>query len=218
MDAITLLKQDHKTVKGLFRQFEKAGDDAHTTKRQLADEIVKELSVHAAVEEAVFYPAVKGISDDLKDHVLESLEEHHVVKWLCSEIEDLEPEHERFDAKVTVLIENVRHHIEEEETEFFPQVREALDRKTLGEIGELLEKAKEIAPTRPHPRAPDEPPMNAVTGLVAGLIDRAREAGKKAMSKSAKRAKTSAKRAATGPKRATGNGAKRTKKAVASRR
>src|SRR4051812_33301826 len=95
MDAITLLKNDHKTVNGLFRQFEKLGDDARDQKREVVDQIIKELAVHAVIEEVVFYPAVKGISEDLTDHVLESLEEHHVVKWLLSELENLAPTEER---------------------------------------------------------------------------------------------------------------------------
>jgi len=115
VDAITLLKQDHKTVEDLFRKYEKLGDQAYVTKRAVVDQVIAELSVRAAIEEQVFYPAVKGISEDLKDNVLESLEEHHVVKWLLDELVSLDPEAERFDAKVTVLIENVRHHIEEEE-------------------------------------------------------------------------------------------------------
>jgi hypothetical protein len=126
--------------------------------------------------------------------VLESLEEHHVVKWMLNELEHLEPTDERFDAKVTVLIENVRHHVEEEETEFFPEVRDALGRKTLGEIGDLLEKAKKIAPTHPHPKAPDEPPANAIAGMVSGLIDRVRDAGAEAVNGARKRSKVSANR------------------------
>jgi hemerythrin superfamily protein len=190
VDAITLLKQDHKTVNGLFRKFEKLGDKAYVSKREVVDQIIEELSVHAVIEEQVFYPAVKELSEDLKDHVLESLEEHHVVKWLLDELVGMDPQAERFDAKVTVLIESVRHHVEEEETEFFPEVRETLGRKVLGEIGELLEKAKETAPKRPHPKAPDEPPGNVVAGLLAGVVDRARAAGKGAVKDVQKRAKT----------------------------
>ena len=189
MDAITLLKQDHKTVNALFRKYEKLGDRAYVSKREVVDKIIEELSVHAAIEEQVFYPAVKGISEDLKDHVLESLEEHHVAKWLLDELVDLDPESERFDAKVTVLIETVRHHVEEEETEFFPEVREELGRKALGEVGELLEKAKATAPTRPHPKAPDEPPGNVMAGLVAGVVDRARATGKGAAKNVTKKVK-----------------------------
>jgi hemerythrin superfamily protein len=177
MDAITLLKTDHKTVSKLFRRFEKAGDGATREKQEIVDSIIKELSIHAAIEEQVFYPSVRGISDEVETHVLESLEEHHIVKWVLSELDGMTPEDERFDAKVTVLIENVRHHVEEEEQEFFPQVRAAMGRKQLGEIGAKLEKAKRTAPTRPHPRQPDTPPGNLVAGFGAGLLDKAREAG-----------------------------------------
>ena len=175
MDAITLLKQDHKTVESLFKKFEKAGENAHVTQRDLAEKIIRELSVHAAIEEMVFYPAIREAVPDTEDHVLESLEEHHIVKWVASELDGMEPDHERFKAKMTVLIENVRHHVEEEEQELFPQVRKAMGRKALGEIGQAMEEAKKSAPTRPHPKAPDTPPGNVVAGAGAKLVDKARD-------------------------------------------
>jgi hypothetical protein len=91
---------------------------------------------------------------------LESLEEHHVVKWMLSELEGMDPEDERFDAKVTVLIENVRHHVREEESEYFREVRSELGSRALNELGEAMAKARETAPTRPHPRLSDAPPGN----------------------------------------------------------
>src|SRR5687768_8984934 len=121
MDAITLLKDDHKAVEQLFKRFEKAGDKAYAEKRAVVDRIIEELSKHAAVEEQLFYPVVRATVPDTEDIALESLEEHHVVKWVLSELETMDPREERFDAKVTVLIENVRHHVEEEEDEFFPK-------------------------------------------------------------------------------------------------
>lgn len=172
MDAITLLKNDHRTVEQLFKRFEKAGDRAHVQKKQIVDRIIEELSVHAAIEEQVFYPVARAVVPDTEDDVLESLEEHHVVKWLLSELEDMEPEHERFDAKVTVLIESVRHHVEEEESDFFPKVRKQLGRNDLADLGEALAEAKKSAPTRPHPRLPDSGPGGAVGGAVAGVVDR----------------------------------------------
>jgi hemerythrin-like domain-containing protein len=149
MDAITLLKQDHKTVEGLFKKFEKAGEGAKKTQRDLADKIVEQLSVHAAIEEEVFYPAVRQALEEEEDTILEGLEEHHVAKILLSEIAGMDAEDERFRPKVTVLIESVRHHVEEEEKELFPEVRQAMGRKRLGEIGERLEEAKKSAPTEP---------------------------------------------------------------------
>jgi hemerythrin superfamily protein len=187
MDGITLLRQDHKTVEGLFKRFEKAGENAHKAKREVVDRIIAELAVHAAIEEQVFYPAVREAVPDAEDEVLEGLEEHHIVKWTLAELEGLPADHERFDAKVTVLIESVRHHVEEEEGELFPQVRKALGRKRLGELGEAMEKAKKAAPTRPHPRAPDTPPGNVVAGAAAGVVDKARKATGTGRRRSAKR-------------------------------
>jgi hemerythrin superfamily protein len=163
MDAITLLKQDHKTIEGLFQKFEQAGPRADKTRRKVADKIIEELSVHAVIEEQVFYPVVREFVPDTEDTVLESLEEHHVAKWVASEVDGMPPDAERFKAKVTVLIENVRHHIEEEEEELFPDVRKALGRNQLQELGEAMKQAKKVAPTHPEPRAPDTPPRRGRT-------------------------------------------------------
>ncbi len=190
MDGITLLRQDHKTVEGLFKRFERAGDGASESKRDLVDRIIEELSVHAVIEEQVFYPAVREAVPDAEPTVLEALEEHHIVKWTLSELEGMAPDQERFDPKVTVLIESVRHHVEEEEGELFPEVRKALGRKRLAEIGEAMEKAKKAAPTRPHPRAPDTPPGNIAAGAAAGAVDKVRQAGKKAVKTGKKAAKS----------------------------
>ena len=174
-DAITLLKGDHKTVESLFKRFEKLGDGAKKSKRQIGEQIIRELSIHAAIEEQALYPVIRGCSDELEKLVLEALEEHHVAKWVLSELDGMDPEHERFDAKFSVLMESVRHHVKEEEQELFPKVRKALDRKLLGELGDALTKAKKAAPTRPHPRASDTPPGNVVSGAVSGLADRVRD-------------------------------------------
>lgn len=174
MDAITLLKDDHKTVEKLFKRFEKAGDRAYAEKRKIVDQIIEELSVHAAIEEQLFYPATRDAVPEVEDIALESLEEHHIVKWVLSELEGMEPDDERFVAKVSVLIENVRHHVEEEEGEYFPMVRAELGRNVLRELGDAMEAAKKGAPTRPHPRLPDTPPMNLLVGGPAAIVDRVR--------------------------------------------
>jgi hemerythrin superfamily protein len=152
VDAITLLKDDHKTVEKLFKEFEKAGERAVKTKRKLADQIIEALTTHAYIEETVFYPAARKAAPDTVSHVLESIEEHHVVVWMLSELAGMDPADERFTAKVTVLIENVRHHVKEEEQDFFPEVRKAMDRKALRQLGEELAAAK--------PRAPKDPLAN----------------------------------------------------------
>ena len=183
-DAITLLKTDHKAVNKLFRQFEGAGDGAFVTKRRLVDDIIRELSIHAEIEEQIFYPAVRAAEvPDGMDMVFESLEEHLVAKRILADLEKMDPEHERFDAKVTVLIEVIRHHVEEEEEELFPAVRKVLKRKVLGDLGDTMEEAKGIVATRPHPASPDTPPANVLAGLASAAIDRARDAGHDALGK-----------------------------------
>jgi hemerythrin-like domain-containing protein len=95
------------------------------------------------------YPEVQRLLPDLKEDVLESYEEHHVADVLCFELAGMDAEDERFDAKTTVLIESVSHHIEEEEQQWFPKVREALGRKQLQELGARMEELRPKAPRRP---------------------------------------------------------------------
>ena len=147
--------------------------------------IIEKLAVHAAVEEQAFYPAIRSCSDEVEKTVLESLEEHHIVKWTLSELDDMDPGDERFDPKVTVLMESVRHDVEEEEGELFPEVQRCMEREQLDELGTALEKARKAAPTRPHPRAPDTPPGNVAAGAAAGVTDRARDAARRLKKKAA---------------------------------
>jgi hemerythrin superfamily protein len=172
MDAITLLKDDHRTVEELFKRFERAGDAAHAEKRELVGRIVEALSKHAAIEEQLFYPVTRETVPEVRDLALESLEEHHVVKWVLSELDGMDPAAERYDAKVTVLIETVRHHVEEEENDYFPKVRDELGATALENLGEALQNAKQSAPTHPHPRSPDTPPGNLVAGAGAAVVDK----------------------------------------------
>ena len=172
MDAITLLKDDHRTMERLFKEFEGAGDRAYVTKRRIVDRIIEETSRHAAIEEQLLYPNVRAKVPGADAEVLESLEEHHVVKWLLAELESIQPDDERFDAVVAVLIENARHHVDEEESDLFPQVREHLGRKELQDLGEQMDAARALAPTHPHPRSPSTPPANLIVGVVAAIGDR----------------------------------------------
>jgi hemerythrin-like domain-containing protein len=148
-DAIVLLKADHKEVRKLFRDFETAGENATKKKAELVARIIELLTVHTYIENEVMYPEVRRLLPDLEDDILESYEEHHVADVLCMELYGLPADAERFDAKTSVLIENVTHHIEEEEEEWFPQVRAGLGRKQLSELGERLLAAKENAPHSP---------------------------------------------------------------------
>jgi hemerythrin-like domain-containing protein len=149
-DAITVLKEDHKQIRRLFRDFEDAGKKATATKGKIVDRILEALTVHTYIENEVMYPEVRELLPAVEDDVLESYEEHHVADVLCMELAAMKPGDERFDAKTTVLIESVTHHIEEEEGEWFPKVREALGRKQLQEIGARMVELREKAPRRPE--------------------------------------------------------------------
>jgi hemerythrin superfamily protein len=138
-DAVALIKADHRSVEQLFREFEEAGDRAYKTKRQLVEQIIQELEVHATVEEEIYYPAVEAkAKKDGRELVAEAVEEHHVVKVLLGELAGMSAEDEAFDAKVTVLTENVRHHVEEEEEELLPQSEEILGEDELTRLGEAM--------------------------------------------------------------------------------
>ncbi len=195
MDAVTMLRNDHKEVEKLFKRFEKAGDEAHEERSRLGKEIVVELTRHAMAEEQAFYPAVREAVPDTKDTVLESLEEHHIVKVSLNELEAMDPRDERFVPKMTVLMELVRHHVEEEENELFPEVRKAIGRKALQELAVAMEQAKREAPASPpSPFAPDTPPGN-LTPATRGVATKARKAvtgqGSRTKRGQGKRAKTS---------------------------
>ena len=116
-----MLREDHKKVKGLFEEFEQAEDTK--AKQQIVETALAELEVHAKLEEELIYPAIRAKidHDDLMD---EALEEHHVVHGLLGELKKMKPSDERYDAKFTVLAENVRHHIKEEESEMFPRAED----------------------------------------------------------------------------------------------
>jgi hemerythrin-like domain-containing protein len=148
-DAIVLLKQDHKEIRRAFAEFEKLGDGNEDAKGKVVDQIIELLTAHTYIENEVMYPRVRELLPDLEDDVLESYEEHHVADLLVVELASMEPTDERFTAKTMVLIENVRHHVQEEEDDWFPQVRQGLGRKALQEIGTQLLQAKERAPKRP---------------------------------------------------------------------
>ena len=148
-DAIVILRDDHKEIRKLFKAFAAAGENAHATKRDLATKIIEALTVHTYIENETMYPQVRQLLPELEDDVLESYEEHHVADVLTMELAAMDPTDERFTAKMTVLIENVTHHMDEEEQEWFPQVRAGLGRKQLTEIGEQMLEQKKTAPRSP---------------------------------------------------------------------
>ncbi|MFP2911673.1 hemerythrin domain-containing protein [Pyxidicoccus sp. 3LFB2] len=175
MDALTLLKTDHREVEALFKKFEASTSRALKARRKLVDQMIAALSRHAAIEEQLLYPAMRQRMEAQEEGVLQALEEHHVVKWVLNELVDLPAEHERFSAKVHVLMENVREHVREEERVLFVQMKKTFEPSELKDLGAALETAKKAAPTRPHPRMPDTPPGNMVVGAVAAMTDMGRD-------------------------------------------
>jgi hemerythrin superfamily protein len=134
------LKEDHQKVKELFEEAE--GTEDSKEKNRIFGEIQRELETHARIEETIFYPAMQQ-HEELKEMVLESIEEHRQIKTLLKEIDNLKSESEKFEPKLKVLMENVEHHAEEEEEgKMFPKVREICSAEDLEELGQELEAAK----------------------------------------------------------------------------
>ncbi|MEU4680125.1 hemerythrin domain-containing protein [Micromonospora sp. NPDC023737] len=148
-DAIVLLKEDHKEMRRLFKAFQDAEEGPESQRSKLVGQIIEALTVHTYLENEVMYPEVRRLVPDVEDDILESYEEHHVADVLCAELFAMDAEDEHFNAKTTVLIENVLHHVEEEEQEWFPKVRDALGRKELQEIGARMVEMRAGAPRKP---------------------------------------------------------------------
>ena len=171
-DAIQLLTTDHAEVEQMFRQVESfpEGDPEDS----LVADIVRELSVHAVIEEQILYPAMRTSLPDGDALVEEAIAEHQEAKELLSDIEKssgIERE-----ALLRQLMASIRHHVQEEEGELFPKLRVAVGEAELREMGSKLASAKKMAPTHPHPKAPNQPPGNVIAGAVATVMDKARDA------------------------------------------
>lgn len=172
MDATEVLMADHREVKGLFGRF--ARSSRADTRRDLAKQIIRELSVHAAIEEAKLYPVIRDEVEGGQIMYTESIEEHQGVKEILAELDKtLEKAHTKaFGDKVARLKREVEHHVAEEETEIFPNLRQTLSKERLDQLGRELQRAKASAPTRPHP---DQPPATELTGRALGALDKVRD-------------------------------------------
>jgi hemerythrin superfamily protein len=137
VNAIDLLEQQHREVEELFEELEGAGERAKKTKGRLCQEIANALAVHAEIEEKLFYPESK--QENTEEILRESVEEHLAMKRLLSDIIEGDVEDDQFDARMSVLKEQVEHHVEEEEKELFPKVRKALSREELEDLGTRMQ-------------------------------------------------------------------------------
>src|SRR5207253_6126819 len=147
MKATDLLKKQHKEVKALFKKIENT--EGARERRRLMNEISIALEGHTAIEEEMFYPAVRGLeTQKAEEMVLEAFEEHHVVKLVLAELPQVDPADERFEAKMTVLSELVEHHADEEEEEMFPMCEKKLGRARLEELGQQMQRMVEASQRR----------------------------------------------------------------------
>jgi hemerythrin-like domain-containing protein len=144
VDAIELLKEDHKMVKKLFKSFEETSKSEQEEKRTIVERITSALEVHATIEEEIFYPAVKKArAQETKDEVLEAYEEHQQIKAMLGALKGLSPDDESYDMKVKVLKEDVEHHVKEEQGEMFPDARKFLRQERLQQLAEKMSERKE---------------------------------------------------------------------------
>jgi hypothetical protein len=137
MDALSLLKDDHDRVKKMLEELDSTTERATKTRPEMLAKLKQDLTIHEAIEEEIFYPALKEHAE-AKEIVLEAYEEHDVVDTIMTEIEQTPVEDETWGAKFTVMKENLEHHIEEEEGEMFKQARKVLDEDELATLGEQM--------------------------------------------------------------------------------
>jgi hemerythrin superfamily protein len=173
-DVVDDIITDHREVEAVFEELERDGGGQN--RRELVEHVIAELVRHSVGEEQYVYPTARRVLDDgdkIADH---ELEEHADAEKIMKEIEKTDSDDPRFDELVRKLMKDIRHHIEDEEGDLLPALRQACSADDLRELGEKFEHAKKMAPTRPHPAAPDHPPANKILGPGAGLIDRMRDA------------------------------------------
>ena len=137
MNAIDLLKHQHRDVEDLFEEFEGAGEGAKKTRERICREISDQLAIHAELEEKLFYPESKQAQTE--ELLRESLEEHLQMKRMIADLMEAGPEDEQFEAKMTVLKEEVEHHVKEEEEELFPKVKKACSKEELDDLGARMQ-------------------------------------------------------------------------------
>jgi hemerythrin superfamily protein len=171
MDITELLTTDHATVDQLFDRYSATSDASE--REEITRQIVHDLSVHAAVEEQFVYPLVRAKLDGLTaDH---AIEEHQEAKRLLADLEKAEAgtdEHARLMAELTSTI---RQHVEEEEGSVFPALRSETDEDTREKVGALVDKAKAVVPTHPHPLVPGTATAQLVAGPWAAMVDKVRD-------------------------------------------
>jgi hemerythrin-like domain-containing protein len=185
VDAIEVLKHDHRMVEQLFIDYQATGGagegaasgsaGAKQQRRGVVEVLIRELSKHAALEELIFYPFAKKLLPDGEEEIDRHLSEHMTVKRLLTDLDHLNEGDEEEEGLMAALEKETKEHIREEEEDLMVQVKDAADQEALDDLGKLIDEGKSAAPTRAHPRAPDEPPALALAGPIASIYDRLRD-------------------------------------------
>ena len=171
-NAIDLIEQDHREVDALFNEFE----TTHATdeRGRIGQQIIRELSIHAAVEEQLLYPVARRYvtGDGLVEH---GIEEHQELKAELVKLDTMAPDSSQYAAGFSKAKEMVQEHVAEEERDILPAIRHALSEEQLEVLGQAIEAAKKTAPTHPHLSIPPRPPLNLVLGPLYAVMDRLRD-------------------------------------------
>ena len=177
-DVVDLLSADHREFEQIFQQLEglRGATDEQSVrrKRELVDEVTIGLVKHSVAEETQVYPEVQKKID--KEEAKHSQEEHAEAEKTMKKLERMKAEDPQFDSAVAELIQEIRHHVQEEEGRMFTELRASFSRDELVKMAEKVESVKKLAPTRAHPLTPNTPGIRAVAGPVASLLDHLRDA------------------------------------------
>jgi hemerythrin-like domain-containing protein len=176
-DVIEVLEHDHREVEEMFGELDSlrgaSGDGAKSRRKDLTEQVTVELVRHSVAEEVLVYPQVDDeVSADEAEH---AREEHAEAEKTLQRLEKLDADDPRFDDELATLMEEIRHHIEDEEGQMFAHMRQVLGGEELRKLGARVEAFKKVAPTRPHPNVPNEPLPRAAAGPAASLFDRMRD-------------------------------------------
>jgi hemerythrin superfamily protein len=176
-DVIEVLEHDHREVEQMFAELESlrgaTGEEDQNRRKQLTEQVTTELVRHSVAEEVLVYPQVeKKVSAEEAEH---AREEHAEAEETLARLEKLDADDPAFDDELATLMREIRHHIEDEEGETFPHMREAMDPDELRKLGARVEAFKKVAPTRPHPNVPNNALARTAAGPAASLFDRMRD-------------------------------------------
>ena len=176
-DVIEILEHDHREVEEMFTELESlrgaSSDEEKSRRKELTEQVTIELVRHSVAEEVLVYPKVEAkVSSEEAEH---AREEHAEAEETLQRLEKLDADDPSFDDELATLMEEIRHHIEEEEGEMFAHMREAIDQEELRSLGARVEAFKKVATTRPHPNVPNEALPRLAAGPAASLFDRMRD-------------------------------------------